>query len=91
MYLKKFLKELKNKNIKVIFIDYFDTKVHRNMHPNYALKLWAKFMMRELGLEISIDELYFIRLDSVSSFNKKLKKNSSELPYHVVVEIVFVS
>ncbi len=89
MYLKTLLEEVKIKNINIIFIDYFDTIVHRNIHPNYALRLWAKFMIRELGLDISIDELYFIRLDSVSFLNQKHQRNSSELPYHLVVEEIY--
>ncbi len=89
MSLKKLTSELKNKNIKIIFTDYFDTIVHRNMHPNYALRLWAKFMIREFGIEISIDELYFIRLDTVNFLKQKFNRNSSEIPYHIVIEEVY--
>ena len=38
-------------------------------------------MIRELGLSISIDELYFIRQESTRYLIKKLKKEDVEIPY----------
>jgi len=79
-------KQLKEKQIKYLFTDYYDTIVHRSVHPNYAQRLWAKFMIRELGLPISIDALYFIRQESVNYLEKKLGKEVDEIPYRVQQE-----
>ena len=81
MSLNQLNKQLKEKQIKFLFTDYYDTIVHRHVHPNYAQRLWAKFMIREMGLCISIDELYFIRQESVNYLVKKLKKDIDEIPY----------
>ncbi|WP_369999307.1 HAD family hydrolase [Winogradskyella sp.] len=81
MSLNQLNKQLKEKQIKFLFTDYYDTVVHRHVHPNYAQRLWAKFMVRELGLSISIDELYFIRQESINYLVKKLGKSVDEIPY----------
>lgn len=82
MSLNQLHKQLKEKDIKFLFTDYYDTIVHRHVHPNYAQRLWAKFMIRELGLCISIDKLYFIRQESVNYLVNKLGKSIDEIPYH---------
>ena len=74
---------------KLIFIDFFDTLVHRKVHPNYCLKLWAKFLIRELAINISTQELYTIRLDSLKYLSKKPKRNVLEIPYELIVEEVY--
>jgi len=74
-------KQLKEKNIKVLFSDYFDTIVHRTVHPNYTQRLWAKFMVRELGLPIAIDKLYFIRQASIHYLRENLSLPYLETPY----------
>jgi len=79
-------KQLKDKNIKYLFTDYYDTIVHRHVHPNYTQRIWAKLMIRELGLPISIDALYFIRQESVRYLIKKLKKADVEIPYSILKE-----
>jgi FMN phosphatase YigB (HAD superfamily) len=79
-------KQLKEKNIKILFTDYYDTIVHRSVHPNYTQRIWAKLMIRELGLPISIDELYFIRQESVKYLIKKLEKEEVEIPYNTLKE-----
>ncbi|KAB1066795.1 HAD family hydrolase [Tamlana haliotis] len=89
MYLDQLKNSLKKQNIKVLFTDYYDTIVHRTVHPNYTLKLWAKFMIIEFGLNISIDELYFIRQESVKQLCETLDKNNVEIPYQVLVEAIY--
>lgn len=84
MSLNQLHKELKEKNIKFLFTDYYDTIVHRHVHPNYVQRIWAKLIIRELGLPISIDELYFIRQESSKYLVKKLKKTADEIPYHTL-------
>lgn len=86
MSLNQVNNQLKEKQIKHLFTDYYDTIVHRTVHPNYAQRLWAKFIIRELGLHISIDELYFTRQESVNYLEKKLGKAIDEIPYQVQQE-----
>ncbi|WP_339623735.1 HAD family hydrolase [uncultured Winogradskyella sp.] len=86
MSLNQLHKALEEKNIKFLFTDYYDTIVHRSVHPNYTLKIWAKIMIRELGLSITIEELYFIRQESVRYLIKKLEKADVEIPYNDLKE-----
>ena len=86
MSLNQLHKQLKEKNIKFLFTDYYDTIVHRHVHPNYVQRIWAKLIIRELGLTISIDELYFIRQESIRYLIKKLGKVDAEIPYDVLKE-----
>ncbi len=79
----------KNNLCKIIFTDFFDTLIHRNVHPNYTLKLWAKFLVRELGLSISACELFIIRKDSLRYLAKKQKKRALEISYEEVVKEVY--
>ncbi|WP_179009370.1 HAD family hydrolase [Winogradskyella forsetii] len=81
MSLNQLHKQLKEKNIKFLFTDYYDTIVHRHVHPNYVQRIWAKLMIRELGLAISIDELYFIRQESSKYLVEVLNKTTDEIPY----------
>ncbi len=80
---------LKNQNIKVIFCDFFDTLVHRNVHPNYVYKIWAKNIVKELGLDISINMLYQIRIESLSYTSKKQNKREIEVSYKYVITEVY--
>ncbi len=86
MSLNQLHKELKEKNIKFLFTDYYDTIIHRNVHPNYVRRIWAKLMIRELGLLISINELYFIRQESVKYLIKTLGKVDAEIHYDILKE-----
>lgn len=63
---KEYLNRIENNTaIHTVFVDFFDTIVHRTVHPNQVIRIWAKLMIRELGLTLKIDELYFIRKDSL--------------------------
>ncbi|WP_158846350.1 HAD family hydrolase [Algibacter sp. L1A34] len=84
MPVSKLKLEIQKKEIKILFTDYFDTLVHRDVHPNYVIKIWAKHMIREFGLNISIETLYFIRQEAVSYLSGKLNKNSLEIEYDVL-------
>ncbi len=46
-------------------------------------------MVRELGLDISIDELFFIRKASVVHLSEKLDKRASEIPYKIQIKEVY--
>ena len=74
---------------KVIFTDFFDTLVHRTVHPNYALKLWAKFLIRELGLSLTSDALYDIRNGALAHLSRRKKLRIVEVPYDSVIREVY--
>lgn len=88
MSLNPLHKQLKEKNIKFLFTDYYDTIVHRTVHPNYAQRIWAKLMIRELGLAISIDDLYFTRQASTKHLIEILERQDVEIPYSAIKEEV---
>lgn len=81
MSLNQLHKQLKEKDIKFLFTDYYDTIVHRHVHPNYVQRIWAKLMVREMGLTASIDELYFIRQESTRYLVDVMKRTADEIPY----------
>ena len=86
MSLNQLHKYLTEKEVNYLFTDYYDTIVHRHVHPNYTQRIWAKFMIRELGLDMSIDELYFIRQESVRHLTKILNRSDVEIPYNTLKE-----
>lgn len=90
MYLDQIKNNLKGQNINVLFTDYYDTIVHRTVHPNYTLKLWAKFMIIEFGLNISIDALYFIRQETVKQLCEAQNKNNVEIPYQDLIQAIYM-
>lgn len=44
-----------------IFFDYFDTIVRRKVSPEHIKRLWARFLLYTLPLNISAEELYQLR------------------------------
>ncbi|PKQ45883.1 HAD family hydrolase [Confluentibacter flavum] len=78
------LSEVKGKNIETLFIDYYDTIVHRKVHPNQTLRIWAKLIIKELGLDTTIENLYFTRISSSEYLAKKHGLDDVELPYEVL-------
>jgi len=83
------LKKLEDNQIRVLFTDYYDTLVHRNVHPNSVLRIWSKIMITELGLKASVDDLYFTFKDAVLYLVEKLKTDRNELPYKVLQKEIF--
>ena len=80
---------LNDPNIKILFTDYFDTLVHRIVHPNYTLRIWAKILIREFGLRGSVDSLYFVRRESGLYLKEQLNCSEVEIPYEVLKDEVF--
>nr|MUH41061.1 hypothetical protein [Zobellia laminariae] len=76
-------------NRKILFTDFFDTLVHRNVHPNYAIRLWGKFMVRELGMSFSSEKLFTIRNESLTYLGKKQNKSTLEVKYKDVIKEVY--
>ena len=82
-------KILSDPKIECLFIDYYDTLVHRRVHPHYTLRIWAKLMIREFGLSLSIDDLFFMRQESTKYLTIKLGRNANEIPYYRVIEEIY--
>ena len=76
-------------NIKYIFFDYYDTVVHRKVHPLEPFRIWAKLLKRKLGLGISSIDIYKIRKNSMSFLSDKTGLAESELGYEVVMREVY--
>ncbi|MEP3209487.1 MAG: HAD family hydrolase [Maribacter sp.] len=88
--MKTLLQKIANESsCKVIFIDFFDTLVHRIVHPHYAIKLWGKFLIRELGLFITADELFAIRIDALSYLSEKYDTRTLEVSYEDLLNEVY--
>ena len=83
-------KKLRDSRIKYLFLDYYDTLVHRRVHPNYTLRIWAKLMISELGLAVSIDDLFFMRQASTKYLTIKLDRIAVEIPYCQVIEEIYM-
>lgn len=78
-----------NSSCKTIFTDFYDTLVHRTVHPQYAIKLWGKFMIRELGLMLTADELFAIRIDSLAYLGQSQKKRILEVSYDSLIKEIY--
>jgi FMN phosphatase YigB (HAD superfamily) len=87
--MKELESKLNNPRIDNLFTDYYDTLVHRTVHPNQVLRIWSKLMIRELGLDIEIDQLYFTFKESILYLVEKLDTDRNELPYQAIKEEVF--
>lgn len=74
----------------VLFIDLFDTLVHRTVHPNYTIRLWAKFMARELNILLSGEKLFAIRTEALSYLSKKQNRSPLEVQYENVIHQVYL-
>ena len=78
----------KDKDVEYIFCDFYDTIVHRNVHPYHTFKLWAKHLKRELGLPSSSYDLFKIRRASMKFLSQKTGLFESELSYIDVIKEV---
>ncbi len=88
--MKTLLQKIANESsCKVVFTDFFDTLVHRIVHPHYAVKLWGKFLIRELGLFITVDELFAIRIDALSYLSEKYGTRTLEVSYEDLLNEVY--
>ena len=76
-------------NNEIIFVDFFDTIVHRSVHPLYVLKIWASRMQTEFNICLSIDELYQVRRDAMRYVSTLAGKDSCEVLYEDVLKEVF--
>ena len=68
----------------VIIVDFFDTVVHRRVHPFYVFSLWARFMQAEFSIALSVDDLYQIRRDAIKYISVCRGIGSCEASYEDV-------
>jgi FMN phosphatase YigB (HAD superfamily) len=53
------------------------------------MKLWGKLLIRELGLKLSSDQLFAIRIDALSYLSKNLRLKGIEISYEILIEEVY--
>jgi len=82
-------KAKKISDLNYIFCDYYDTIIHRKVHPLQTFRIWAKIISRELGLDISINELAKYRKTSMSYLRKKTGLYEAEIAYETVIREVY--
>lgn len=80
---------LGSKKNQTIFVDFFDTLIHRTVHPSQVIRLWSKLVIRELGLDMQIDELYFIRKDASNHLAKRNRTLYFEVDYDELIAEVY--
>ncbi|MEP5941818.1 HAD family hydrolase, partial [Maribacter dokdonensis] len=84
------IQKIKNdSSINVVFTDLFDTLIHRTVHPNYVYRIWAKFLIRDLGLTLDVGVLFKIRANVVSKLAADMKLSKVEVPYELVMKEVY--
>ncbi len=84
------IQKIKNDSrINVVFTDLFDTLIHRTVHPNYVYRIWAKFLIRDLGLTLDVGVLFKIRANVVSKLAADMKLSKVEVPYELVMKEVY--
>ncbi|MDO6759477.1 HAD hydrolase-like protein [Tamlana sp. 2_MG-2023] len=79
----RFLSE--NNKVDYIFTDFFDTIVHRTVHPNFVIRLWAKKMIQQFNIPLKIDDLYYTRNQATEYLEEKLNIFRGEFPYNTLV------
>jgi len=78
-----------SKMVKYIFCDYYDTIIHRRVHPLKPFKIWAKELKYVLQLETSVNELFNLRRFVMGSLCKSLNISESEVSYEMVMNEVY--
>lgn len=76
-------------NLKYIFCDFYDTLIHRSVHPMEPFRIWAKILIRELGLKISIKSLYEIRKSSMRFLSRQENIRECEVNYELNILEVY--
>ena len=89
MYDRFFSKIVSFKDCKVIFIHLFDAVVLRDATLEQLRRLWAKQMIRELGIDLTINELYLIRKECEEFLREKSGVEKNNTPYEEVVNEVY--
>ncbi|MBT8271322.1 MAG: HAD family hydrolase, partial [Bacteroidia bacterium] len=72
----------------VLILDYFGGLFNRTLSHNHVRRLWAKILIRELGLKCSIDVFARKRVDAVLFLNNKLGVSECKIPYDTLKDEV---
>ena len=67
----------------------FDAIISRSITQDFVFKLWAKNMIRELGLTIEINELFAIRIAVEAFVKKQLDQTENETIYELLISEVY--
>ncbi|MBC5995844.1 hypothetical protein EAI30_00285 [Romboutsia ilealis] len=70
-----------NENIEYIFLDYFDTIVHRTVPPEYIKKIWSKQINLRLGIEKNSEWIYNLREECAEKISNDNSKNDFDREY----------
>lgn len=79
----------KKTDLKYIFCDYYDTVVHRKVHPLRPFKIWAQLVKQEMDLSISTHDLYEMRRVKMKALSVRIGRFESELSYDMVMEEIY--
>ena len=75
---------LKKNNIKTVFVDFFDTVVHRDIHPDTVKQLWSLELAKKYD-GLNARELYLTRLASENYlYGKKIEFDYHQLSNEIV-------
>ncbi|MCA0131319.1 HAD family hydrolase [Winogradskyella alexanderae] len=84
------LKKVRNsQSIEYIFCDYYDTIVHRRVHPLKPFKIWARSLIEHLRLDLKVNELYHLRRHIMSNMSRSLNVTESEIRYETVMQELY--
>ncbi|MEM0932242.1 MAG: HAD family hydrolase [Bacteroidota bacterium] len=86
---KKLITKANNPDINYIFFDYYDTVIHRRVHPLQPFITWAKQIKQEFGLMISSKDLYSVRRKSIHLLSAALGVSESEISYEKVIRKIY--
>ncbi|MEM6866082.1 MAG: hypothetical protein AAF575_12890, partial [Bacteroidota bacterium] len=86
---KKLITKANNPDINYIFFDYYDTVIHRRVHPLQPFITWAKQIKQEFGLMISSKDLYSLRRKSMHLLSAALGVSESEISYEKVIRKIY--
>lgn len=75
--------------VKYIFCDYYDTVIHRRVHPLQPLWAWAKKIKAKFGMPISTNVLYEIRKQAINRLEKETGLINTELDYKMVHQEIY--
>ena len=76
-------------SIKYIFCDYYDTIIHRKVHPLEPFRIWAKSLKEDFNLKLSINSIYKIRRASINHVSRKIEKVETEIGYELIMREIY--
>ena len=84
-----FSRLVKHKNCQIIFCDFFDIIIHKNENSDQTTRLWSKIMIRELGLDLRIYELFVTRKECEDFLISKFDQPLAGINYDLIIDEVY--